>query len=119
MSAVTKTCTVQMYTENYFKKMKLISAMSCQTFCTNVQYKCTVQPYCTIVLYNRTVQISVQSRFIEKMGYLTKFLVVDNLPFDHVGLPHVPDPAVHLVHLSTWIGLGGHPETFSLLALFP
>ena len=48
------------------------------------------------------------------MGYLTKFLVVDNLLFDHVGLPHVLDLAVHLVHLSTWIGLGGHPETFSL-----
>ena len=49
-----------------------------------------------------------------KKGNLTKFLVVDNLLFDHVGLPHVLDLAVHLVHLSTWIALGGHPETFSL-----
>ena len=61
----------------------------------------------------------LKTRVIEKMGYLTKFLVVDNLLFDHVGLPHVLDLAVHLVHLSTWIGLGGHPETLSLLELFP
>ena len=46
-------------------------------------------------------------------------LVVKDLLLDHVGLPHVLDLAVHLVHLSAWRGLGGHPETFSLLGLSP
>ena len=36
------------------------------------------------------------------------------LLFDHVGLPHVLDLAVHLVHLPTWMDGGGHQETFSL-----
>ena len=43
---------------------------------------------------------------------------VDNLLPDHVELPHVLDPAVHLVELMTWMGKGGHTETFPLSALF-
>ena len=39
--------------------------------------------------------------------------MVDNLLPDHVGLPHVLDLAVHLVQLMTWMGRGGHTETFS------
>ena len=35
----------------------------------------------------------------------------DNLLHEHVELPHVLDLAVHLVHLTTWMGRGGHPET--------
>ena len=42
-----------------------------------------------------------------------KFLVVDILFPDHVGLPHVLDLAVHLVYLSTWMGLG------VILRIFP
>ena len=42
-------------------------------------------------------------------------MVVDNLLPDHVGLPHVLDPALNLVQLITW---GGHYETFPLLELF-
>ena len=45
--------------------------------------------------------------------------MVDNLLPDHVGLPHVLDLAVHLVQLMTWMGRGGHYETFSLLELIP
>ena len=45
--------------------------------------------------------------------------MVDNLLPDHVGLLHVLDLAVHLVQLMTWMGRGGHYETFSLLELFP
>ena len=44
--------------------------------------------------------------------------MVDNLLPDHVGLTHVLDLAVHLVQLTIWMGLRGHPKTFSLLALF-
>ena len=44
--------------------------------------------------------------------------MVENLLPDHVGLPHVLDLAVHLVQLMTWMGRGGHFETFSLLELF-
>ena len=40
--------------------------------------------------------------------------MVDNLHPDHVELPHVLDLAVHLVQLMTWMGRGGHTETFSL-----
>ena len=32
--------------------------------------------------------------------------MVDNLLPDHVGLPRVPDLAVHLVKLMTWMGRG-------------
>ena len=42
--------------------------------------------------------------------------MVDNLLPDHVELPHVLDLAVHLVQLMTWMGRGGHTETFSLSA---
>ena len=45
--------------------------------------------------------------------------MVDNLLPEHVELPHVLDLDVHLVQLTTWIGRGGHTETFSLSALFP
>ena len=45
--------------------------------------------------------------------------MVDNLLHEHVALPHVLDLAVHLVQLTTWMGRGGHTETFSLLELFP
>ena len=41
--------------------------------------------------------------------------MVDNLLPEHVELPHVLDLAVHLVQLTTWMGRGGHTETFSLL----
>ena len=44
-------------------------------------------------------------------------LVVDNLLLEHVGLPQVVIVAVHLVIFFFWIGLGDHPETFSLKAL--
>ena len=40
--------------------------------------------------------------------------VVDILLPYHVRLPHLLDLAVQLVHVSTQMGLGGHPETFSL-----
>ena len=40
--------------------------------------------------------------------------MVDNLLPEHVQLPHVLDLAVHLVQLTTWMGRGGHTETFSL-----
>ena len=33
--------------------------------------------------------------------------VVDNLPPNHVELPHVLDLTVHLVHLTTWMGRAG------------
>ena len=42
--------------------------------------------------------------------------MVDNLLHEFTELPHVLDLAVHLVHLTTWIGSRGHTETFSLLA---
>ena len=45
--------------------------------------------------------------------------MVDNLLPGHVELLHVLDLAVHLVQLTTWMGSGGHTETFSLLELFP
>ena len=35
---------------------------------------------------------------------------------DHEELPHVLDLAVHLVHLSTWLGMGGHTEILRYLA---
>ena len=44
--------------------------------------------------------------------------VADYLLPEHVELPHVLDLAVHLVQLTTWMGRGGHTETFSLLELF-
>ena len=47
------------------------------------------------------------------------FWVVGNLLPDHVELPLVLVLAVHLVQLMTWMGRGGHTETFSLLELFP
>ena len=31
---------------------------------------------------------------------------------EHVELPHVLDLTVHLVQLTTWMGRGGHTETF-------
>ena len=46
--------------------------------------------------------------------HFQKLWVVDILLPDHVGLSYVLDFVVHLVHLPTWMGLGGHPETFSL-----
>ena len=45
--------------------------------------------------------------------------MVDNLLPEHVELPRVLDLAVHLVQLMTWMGRGGHSETFSLSELFP
>ena len=42
----------------------------------------------------------------------------DNLLHEHVELPHVLDLAVHLVHLTTWMGRGGHPDTFFLKLSF-
>ena len=45
--------------------------------------------------------------------------MVDNLLPEHVELLHVLDLAVHLVQLTTWMGRGGHTETFSFSALFP
>ena len=42
---------------------------------------------------------------------------MDNLFHDHVGLPYVVIVAVHLV-IFCWMGLGDHPETFLLKALF-
>ena len=45
--------------------------------------------------------------------------MVDNLLPERVELPHVLDLAVHLVQLTTWMGRGGHTETFSLFELFP
>ena len=42
--------------------------------------------------------------------------MVDNLLPEHVELPHVLDLAVHLVPLQTWVGRGGHTETFRYLA---
>ena len=44
--------------------------------------------------------------------------MVDNLLPEHVELPHVLDLAVHLVQLTTWMGRGGHTETFSLFELW-
>ena len=40
--------------------------------------------------------------------------MVDNLLPEHVELPHILFLAVHLVQLTTWMGWGGHTETFSL-----
>ena len=45
--------------------------------------------------------------------------MVDNLLPDHVELPLVLDLAVYLGQLMTWMGRGGHTETFSLLEVFP
>ena len=45
-------------------------------------------------------------------------MVVKILP-EHVELPHVLDPAVHLVQLTTWMVRGGHTETFPLSTHFP
>ena len=44
--------------------------------------------------------------------------MVDNVLPECVELPHVLDLAVHLDHLTTWMGRGGHTETFSLSAFF-
>ena len=42
----------------------------------------------------------------------------DKLLLDHVGLPLVVILAVHLVIFLCWMGLGDHPKTFLLKALF-
>ena len=44
--------------------------------------------------------------------------MVDNLLPEHVELPQVLDLIVHLVQLTTWMGRGGHTETFSFSELF-
>ena len=46
--------------------------------------------------------------------YKTRVFWVVNIL--HVGLPHVLDLAVRLVHLQTWVGRGGHTETLGYLA---
>ena len=45
--------------------------------------------------------------------------VVDILLPDHVGLPYVLDLAVHLVHLSTWMGLESHKSCDYSVTLVP
>ena len=45
-------------------------------------------------------------------------LVVDNLLFDHVGLPHVLVLAVHLVNFLGWMSQGGNSEQLLFFAFF-
>ena len=44
--------------------------------------------------------------------------MIDKLLLEHVGLPHVLDNAVHLVHFFGWMSQGDHSEPLLLSALF-
>ena len=44
--------------------------------------------------------------------------MINKLLLEHVGLPHVLDNAVHLVHFFCWMSQGDHYEPLFLLALF-
>ena len=82
-----------------------IKAISFSRIC--VSHFC---PDLHILCARDTIMIPVRS--------YTRLKNEDLLP-DHVELIHVLDLAVHLVQLMTWMGRGGHTETFSLSELFP